>query len=178
MEQVILVDENDNMIGSMDKLDAHHKGVLHRAFSILLFNSKGELLIQKRAAAKYHSGGLWTNTCCSHPVPGEPIDIATRRRLQFEMGIDSQTRFAYKFIYNVPLDKNLTEHELDHVFIGTFDGVPQPNPEEVEDWKYVNIPDLMKDMALNPERYTHWFKLILRHPELNQFVKAYSIAVF
>jgi len=123
-DHVILVDESDHELGSMEKMEAHRKGVLHRAFSVLLFNSKGEVLLQKRSASKYHSAGLWTNTCCSHPKPAENIDIAVRRRLQEEMGIDSNPEFAYKFIYKTTLDNNLTEHELDYVFIGTFDGEP------------------------------------------------------
>jgi isopentenyl-diphosphate Delta-isomerase len=168
MESVILVDVNDNSIGTMEKLEAHRKGVLHRAFSILLFNSKGEMLIQKRASSKYHSGGLWTNACCSHPLPGEAITDATRRRLRFEMGIDLQPDFAYKFIYRAPLDKDLIEYELDHVFTGTFDGTPAVNPDEVEDWKYIKITDLRRDMETNPDNYTYWFREIVNHTEINQ----------
>lgn len=167
MEKVLLVDEHDNVLGTMDKMEAHRQGVLHRAFSILLFNSKGEMLIQKRARDKYHSGGLWTNTCCSHPQPDESMAEATRRRLKHEMGIDIPTHFAYKFIYRVPLDKDLTEHEYDHVFTGTFDGVPVVNPEEVEDWKFVNVQALKKDVEANPAHYTHWFRLILNHAVLH-----------
>lgn len=122
MEHVILVDQNDNAIGTMEKLEAHQKGILHRAFSILLFNTKGELLLQKRSRLKYHSSSLWTNTCCSHPLPDEPMQQATRRKLKQEMGIDLQTEFAYKFTYRSNLDNGLIEHECDHVFIGTFDG--------------------------------------------------------
>src|SRR6478752_348872 len=140
MEHVILVDELDNAIGTMEKMEAHQKGILHRAFSILLFNSKGEILLQKRALTKYHSGGLWTNTCCSHPGPSEPIEVAARRRLLFEMGIDVTPSFAFKFTYQAALDHGLTEHELDHVFTAVFDGSPQINPEEVEDWRYMALP--------------------------------------
>ena len=153
----------------MDKLEAHVKGALHRAFSILIFNSKGEMLLQKRAGSKYHSGGLWTNACCSHPVPGEAIEAATRRRLLYEMGIDVPTSFAYKFIYKTALDSNLTEHEFDHVFVGTFDGVPNVNPEEVEDWRFVSLADLKKDVTAHPERYTYWFRLILNNAAIEQF---------
>jgi isopentenyl-diphosphate Delta-isomerase len=170
MEEVILVDEHDNSIGTMEKIEAHKKGLLHRAFSILLFNTRGEVLIQKRAEVKYHSGGLWTNTCCSHPIPGENIDVATRRRLKFEMGIDVQTEFAYKFIYKTALDKELTEHELDHVYIGTFDGVPKPNPAEVDDWKFVDFQDLKKDVNNHPDAYTYWFRLIMNHSEIEHYV--------
>ena len=165
-EHVILVDEHDNSIGTMEKLEAHKKGLLHRAFSIFLFNSKGEMLIQKRAPSKYHSGGLWTNACCSHPLPGEPIAIATRRRLLFEMGIDLQPEFAYKFIYKAPLDKDLTEHELDHVFTGVFNGKPVINPEEVEDWKFESLSNLKRDVIDHPEKYTYWFRLILSQSDV------------
>ena len=170
MDNVILVDEHDNAIGTMEKMEAHKQGKLHRAFSILLFNSNGEILIQKRAGSKYHSGGLWTNTCCSHPNPNEDIDVATRRRLQFEMGIDTKIEFAYKFIYRAPLDQDLIEHELDYVFIGTFDGMPAPNPAEVEDWKFVRFAELREDVAENPSKYTPWFRLIVAHEELDAFV--------
>ncbi len=169
MEHVILVDEHDNSIGTMEKLEAHQKGFLHRAFSILLFNSKGELLLQKRATSKYHSGGLWTNTCCSHPLPGESIEKATRRKLKQEMGIDVQLSFAYKFIYKANLDKGLVEHECDHVFIGTFDGTPMINREEVEDWKFNDLNSLRADIRKNPEAYTFWFKEILNQKELADF---------
>lgn len=165
MEQVILVTADDHAIGTMEKMEAHEKGVLHRAFSVLLYNSKGEMLLQKRAASKYHSAGLWTNSCCSHPLPGESVEVAARRRLRQEMGIDLEPTFAYKFIYKAALDKNLIEHELDYVLIGTFSGEPAINPDEVEAWKYVSVPDLRHDVKNNPEKYTYWFKLILEHPE-------------
>ncbi|HTF19847.1 MAG TPA: isopentenyl-diphosphate Delta-isomerase [Chryseolinea sp.] len=161
MEQVILVDEYDNALGTMEKMEAHRKGVLHRAFSVLVFNSKGELLLQKRAAAKYHSGGLWTNTCCSHPAPAESIDDAAQRRLLYEMGIDVHPSFAFKFTYRAALDHGLTEHELDYVFTATFDGEPRANPHEVEDWKYVELSTLRADLIREPERYTAWFKYIV-----------------
>ena len=150
MEHVILVDERDEAVGTMEKMEAHQKGLLHRAFSILLFNSKGEVLLQKRAREKYHSGGLWTNTCCSHPHPNEPMDHATRRKLKQEMGIDLQPEFAYKFIYKANLDHNLVEHEYDHVFIGQFEGVPDVNKDEVEDWKFVDLHQLREDARQNP----------------------------
>lgn len=166
MEAVILVDERDEEVGTMEKLEAHRRGVLHRAFSILLFNSKGQLLLQKRSKDKYHSGGLWTNTCCSHPLPGETLAHATRRKLKQEMGIDLHTDFAYKFIYRAALDHDLTEHECDHVFTGQFDGTPQVNADEVEDWKFADLQFLRDDARRHPEHYTHWFKLMLDHPEL------------
>lgn len=167
MEHVVLVDEFDNIIGTMEKLEAHEKGLLHRAFSILLFNSKGEILLQKRSSAKYHSGGLWTNTCCSHPLPNERMEDATQRKLKQEMGIEASMEFNFKFIYNARLDKNLIEHEYDHVYTGMFDGVPILNREEVEDWKFIDFKSLQNDMELNPELYTYWFKAIVNHPELN-----------
>ena len=170
MDQVILVDENDNVVGSMDKLEAHVKGILHRAFSVLIFNSRGEMLIQKRAKNKYHSGGLWTNACCSHPMPGESTEAATKRRLREEMGIETETTFAYKFIYRAPLDSNLIEHELDHVFVGTFDGQPKINTDEVEEWKFISLEDVKKEAQEHPENFTYWFKLILEHAELNHVV--------
>jgi isopentenyl-diphosphate Delta-isomerase len=164
MEHVILVDSNDKQIGTMEKMEAHRKGVLHRAFSVLLFDQSGRILIQKRAKAKYHSSGLWTNTCCSHPLPGESLKVATRRRLKEEMGIDLQPAFSHSFIYKAELDKDLIEHEFDHVFVGTFTGTPQINKKEVEDWKYVDLSWLKKDMERHPESYTEWFKLIINHP--------------
>ena len=161
MEHVILVDPNDNAIGSMEKLEAHQKGLLHRAFSVILFNDRGETLLQKRAAGKYHSAGLWTNTCCSHPQPGERVEDAARRRLFEEMGIELQPEFAYSFIYKTPLDHDLVEHELDHVFIGTFNGSPDINPDEVDEWKFMPIAELRTDMQLHPDAYTYWFKRIV-----------------
>lgn len=166
MEHVVLVDTNDSPIGTMEKLEAHQKALLHRAFSILLFNTKGELLLQKRAGTKYHSGGLWSNTCCSHPLPDETMEQATKRKLLQEMGIEVNLEFAYKFIYKADLDKNLTEHECDHVFIGQFDGVPNINPDEVEDWKYISLSKLKEDIRKQPDQFTAWFKLIMQHPEM------------
>lgn len=166
MEHVILVDEHDNELGTMEKMEAHRKGVLHRAFSILVFNSKGEILMQRRSTKKYHSGGLWTNTCCSHPLPQETMASATRRKLMQEMGIDVETRFVYKFIYRAHLDGNLIEHEVDHVFFGYFDGEPMINTDEVDEWRFATIGDLKADMSARPDEYTHWFKLIIHNPKI------------
>ncbi len=163
---VILVDEDDCQIGTMEKMEVHRKGLLHRAFSVLLFNSKGELLLQKRAKTKYHSGGLWTNSCCSHPFPDENVEVAANRRLKEELGIDVQPKFLYKFIYKVNLDTDLIEHEVDHVLMALFDGEPTINEEEVEEWKYVYITELLRDVQLNPNAYTPWLQLILTHKEL------------
>lgn len=167
MEMVILVDHNDVAIGTMEKMEAHRRGELHRAFSVLVFNSKGEILLQKRALHKYHSGGLWTNACCSHPQPGEKMEDAARRRLREEMGIDLQPEYAYKFIYKTDLDQNLVEHEYDHVYKATFNGEPSINKAEVDDWKFVDLAWLKTDVSRNPEAYTYWFKLILSHPALH-----------
>jgi isopentenyl-diphosphate delta-isomerase len=172
-EDVIIVDENDNEVGVKEKMEAHKEGRLHRAFSIFIFNSKGELLIQKRSRSKYHSGGLWSNTCCSHPKPGESIGDAAHRRLREEMGFDCDLKEVFHFIYRANLNNELTEYELDHVFIGRYDGEVNPNPSEVEDWKWVNINDLKKDMEQNPNKYTVWFKIALNRvvsliPKINQ----------
>jgi isopentenyl-diphosphate delta-isomerase len=166
MEHVILVDERDNEVGTMEKMEAHRKGLLHRAFSVVLFNSQGEVLLQKRSQNKYHSAGLWTNTCCSHPKPGEKIEDSVERRLREEMGITAQPGFAYKFIYRADLSNKLVEHELDYVFTGLFSGEPQINSSEVESWKYVGLADVRKDVVKNPDAYTYWFRLMLSHPEL------------
>lgn len=166
MELVILVDENDNAIGSMEKMEAHRKGRLHRAFSVVVFNSQGEMLLQKRAKGKYHSGGLWTNACCSHPAPGEKIEDSARRRLREEMGIDLQPAFLYKFIYKTTLDQDLCEHEYDHVFVATFNGAPAINHHEVEDWKFVDMNWLKKDILLHPQHYTFWFRLMVQHQQI------------
>jgi len=166
MEHVILVDEEDSEIGTMEKMEAHRNGRLHRAFSVLLFNSKGEILLQKRSSEKYHSAGLWTNTCCSHPKPGERMEEAVRRRLKEEMGIDVQPDYVYKFLYRVKLNSDLTEHELDYVYVGQFNEKPVVNVHEVEDWKYAHPALIKKDMLQNSQSYTYWFRLILHHPEL------------
>ncbi len=162
MEQVILVNEEDQVIGTMEKMEAHLQGVLHRAFSILVFNSKGEMLIQKRAKTKYHSGGLWTNACCSHPHPEEDINKTIRKRLKHEMGIDAQSEFLYKFTYKTKLDQNLTEYEVDYVFKAICDQEPILNPQEVDDWKLIYPFELKKLIDTKPEEFTYWFKLIVR----------------
>ena len=162
-EKVILVDKNDNQVGLMPKLEAHKKGVLHRAFSIFIFNSKYELLLQKRASSKYHSGGLWTNTCCSHPREGEDILDAANRRLNEEMGIKTSLRKVYDFIYKAELDNQLTEHEFDHVFYGVCDNDPILNKDEAEDFKWVDMETLNNDIIKNEDNYTVWFKIAFEY---------------
>ncbi len=160
-EHVILVDHNGRDIGTAEKIQAHRDGQLHRAFSIFVFNALDEVLLQKRAETKYHSGGLWTNTCCSHPRPGESHQHAARRRLHEEMGFDCELLELFSFTYHVKLNDNLFEHELDRVFVGRYEGQPTPNPDEVEDWKWMNIDILKQDIQENPQHYTYWFKLVL-----------------
>ena len=162
-EKVILVDKNDNQVGLMPKLEAHKKGVLHRAFSIFIFNSKYELLLQKRASSKYHSGGLWTNTCCSHPREGEDTLDAANRRLDEEMGIKTSLRKVYNFIYKAELDNQLTEHEFDHVFYGVCDNDPILNKDEAEDFKWVDMETLNNDIIKNEDNYTVWFKIAFEY---------------
>ena len=162
-EKVILVDKNDNQVGLMPKLEAHEKGVLHRAFSIFIFNSKYELLLQKRSSSKYHSGGLWTNTCCSHPREGEDILDAANRRLDEEMGIKTSLRKVYDFIYKAELDNQLTEHEFDHVFYGVFDNDPILNIDEAEDFKWVDMETLNNDIIKDEDNYTVWFKIAFEY---------------
>jgi len=159
-ELVILVDEQDREIGLMEKMQAHREARLHRAFSIFLFNSKGEMLLQQRAHHKYHSGGLWTNTCCSHPRAGESLKQAADRRLVEEMGMEADMEPIFSFIYRAKLDQGLTEYELDHVLFGNSDAAPELNAEEVADWKYMAPQDVKADVAANPERYTEWFKIV------------------
>ena len=162
VEKVILVDKNDKQVGLMPKLEAHKKGVLHRAFSIFIFNSKYELLLQKRASSKYHSGGLWTNTCCSHQRDGESTIEAARRRLNEEMGFNVDIKEIFSFIYKANLKNGLTEHEFDHVLVGHTDLNPKINIKEVEDWKWVDMSFLEQDLDRNPNIYTEWFKIIFK----------------
>lgn len=160
-ETVILVDKHDRQIGIEEKLKAHREGKLHRAFSVFIFNDEGEMLLQKRALHKYHSAGLWTNACCSHPRPGEPVAQAATRRLQEEMGFACKLQKAFDFIYKVEFDNGLIEHEFDHVFVGNYDGGIAPDPDEVVDYRWVKIATLKKEIETFPEKYTVWFKLAL-----------------
>lgn len=160
-EFVILVDRDDNPVGTMEKMEAHIKPALHRAFSVFIFNTKGELLLQQRASHKYHSPLLWTNTVCSHPRFGEETIDAAHRRIVEEMGMDCEFNEAFSFLYKADVGQGLTEHEFDHVFIGETDIEPKINPEEVESWKYVTMNWLEKDIQDNPQNYTEWFKIAL-----------------
>ena len=162
-EFVVLVDQDDQKLGLMEKQQAHVAGLLHRAFSVFVFNSKGELMIQQRAASKYHSPTLWTNTCCSHPRDNETYEQAAHRRLEEEMGFDCELEYKFNLIYKAHLENDLIEHELDHVFIGTFDDEPKLNPDEVMAYRWVELDDLKKDMEKNPQNYTAWFKIIFEH---------------
>ena len=158
-----MVDEFDNDLGTMNKLEAHEKGLLHRAISIFIFNSKGAVLLQQRAADKYHCGNLWTNTCCSHPRKNEnPFDAANRRLME-EMGMEAKLSFAFTFTYKSEFDNGLTEHEFDHVFFGETDAKPNLNPEEAQNYKYVSLDDLELDIQNKPEQYTSWLKICLKH---------------
>ncbi|MEO8720032.1 MAG: isopentenyl-diphosphate Delta-isomerase [Ginsengibacter sp.] len=168
-EQLILVDEKDNQTGILDKLSVHQEGLLHRAFSVFIFNSKKELLLQQRAAGKYHSSLLWSNTCCSHPLNNEIISTTIERRLEEEMGLKCNTHFAFSFIYKCHFENGLTEYELDHVYFGTSDDLPHPNPVEVKDWKYLSLEMLEKEIESNQENYSEWIKICL--PKVIQHFK-------
>ena len=160
-EYLILVDETDKQVGKMEKLLVHELGLLHRAFSVFIFNSKDELLLQQRAVEKYHSGGLWTNTCCSHPQSGEEISFAIERRLQEEMGMKCSTNFAFSFIYKIKFENGLTEHEYDHVYFGFSDNLPFPEKSEVKNWKYMNFESIEMDILSCPKNFTEWMKICL-----------------
>jgi len=166
---IVLVDARGQAVGSGEKLDVHHRGALHRAFSIFLFNARGEQLLQRRAHAKYHSGGLWTNACCGHPRPGEATAAAAARRLGEELGIEAPLSEAFAFTYRAELDRGLVEHEYDHVFLGRFDGEPRPDPAEVEAWRWLGADALRGELAAQPERFTAWFRIcaerVLEHQQ-------------
>ena len=159
IEQVILVDEQDQPVGACEKMAAHEQGLLHRAFSIFIFNSRGRLLLQQRSKGKYHSGGLWTNTCCSHPRPGETTEYAAYRRLQEEMGFQTELFHAFTFTYRAALDKELVEHEIDHVFTGIYEGEVFPNSEEAMDHSYMDMVQLEESLERFPEKFTVWLRI-------------------
>ena len=169
---VILVDEHDVQTGIMEKMEVHQKALLHRAFSIFVFNEKGEMLLQKRANKKYHSGGLWTNACCSHPQPGEETLAAAQIRLQEEMGFNAALKKAFDFIYKAAFDNGLTEHELDHVFIGTYNGTIVPNTEEVSDYCFKSVEEIRNSIQSHPQKYTEWFKIAF--PKMEAYLETAS----
>lgn len=172
-EQVILVNEQDEPVGTMGKQEAHEKALLHRAFSVFILNDKNEIMLQQRAAEKYHSPLLWANTCCSHQRVGETNIQAGKRRLREEMGFEVELKDVFHFIYKAPFDNGLTEHEFDHVMVGYYNEDPVVNPEEVEAWKWMGIEAVKKDMEVNPQVYTAWFKIIFA--EFYPHIEAHKI---
>ncbi len=168
-EQVVLVNERDEQTGTIEKMEAHRKALLHRAFSVFIFNAKGEMLLQQRALGKYHSPGLWTNACCSHPRPGEGVEQAAVRRLKEEMGIDVNLEKVFDFIYRTEFDNGLTEYEFDHVYTGTYSGTLYPDTQEVKDYCFRSMEDIEADLRQRPEKYTTWFKIAL--PRLSASLK-------
>lgn len=161
VEYVTLVNQDDEVIGEMEKIQAHELGMLHRAFSVFIFNSKKELLLQKRSSVKYHSSGLWTNTCCGHPRPGEEVKDAAKRRLKEEMGISCELNFKQTFLYKAKFENGLTEHELDHIFTAVYDGNVKPDPAEAEACKWQPVSQIKSEIKTNPELFTFWFKEII-----------------
>ena len=159
IEEVILVNEQDQQTGTMEKMEAHRKALLHRAFSVFIFNHKGEMLLQQRAKLKYHSPGLWTNSCCSHPRPGETVDAAARRRLKEEMGFETPLNKIFDFIYKADFENGLTEFEFDHVYTGTYDGRLNPDQQEVLDYCFRSLEDIQQDLDSRPEKYSSWFRI-------------------
>lgn len=165
---VILVDGQDRPTGTMEKMEVHQKALLHRAFSVFIFNDKGEMLLQKRAGKKYHSGSLWTNACCSHPQPGEDTMEAAKKRLREEMGFSTPLKKAFSFVYKAPFANGLTEHEYDHVFVGNFNGPVKPDPDEVEDYCYQSLDELKQSLQTHPHNFTEWFKIAF--PKLEAYL--------
>lgn len=171
-QQIVLVDKNNRKIGVEEKIKAHKEGKLHRAFSIFIFNSRGELLIQQRAKTKYHSGGLWSNTVCSHPKPNETYNQAVHRRLNEEMGFNCKLKKLFCFIYNAGFQNGLIENEYDCVFIGKFDGNPKPNPQEIMDYKWVSMKELKQEIIKNPNKFSVWLKIALNRIKYLQIKEA------
>ena len=170
--EVILVDEHDVQTGTMEKMEVHQKALLHRAFSIFIFNEKGEMLLHRRADKKYHSGGLWTNACCSHPKPGEETLMAAEIRLQEEMGFNTVLTKAFDFVYKAPFDNGLTEYEFDHVFIGNYDGDIVPNADEVSDYCFKTVEEIKNSIQSHPQKYTEWFKIAF--PKMEAYLQTVS----
>lgn len=170
MEEVILVTPSDEPLGSMEKMEAHLKGVLHRAFSVFIFNDKDEMLLQQRATAKYHSGGLWTNACCSHPRPDETTDAAALRRLNEEMGFSAELSKIFEFQYHASFANGLTEHEYDHVYVGHYSGTPAPDPAEVQDYCFKSMSEIESTLLSFPNKYTAWFGIAF--PKVYEWLKS------
>ena len=168
MTEVVLVNEADEPTGTMEKMEVHQKGLLHRAFSIFIFNSKGEMLLQQRAANKYHNAELWTNACCSHPAPGEKILMAATKRLQEEIGFTTSLQKAFDFTYNASFENGLTEHEFDHVFVGNYDGEIIANPNEVKDYCYKTMDEVESSIQSHSQKFTPWFKIAF--PKIKEYI--------
>ena len=168
IDSVVLVNEFDEEVGTMEKMEAHRQALLHRAFSVFIFDAGGRMLLQRRALTKYHSGGLWTNACCSHPRPGEAVAAAASRRLQEELGFVTPLEPAFSFTYKAPFDNGLTEYEFDHVLTGQYDGHIQPDPEEVCEIAYMSMDEIRSELANHPEQYTEWFRIAF--PRLEEFM--------
>ncbi|MEE4410042.1 MULTISPECIES: isopentenyl-diphosphate Delta-isomerase [unclassified Serratia (in: enterobacteria)] len=175
-DMLILVDDKDNPIRSEGKLSVHQQGLLHRAFSIFIFDSKGRLLLQQRALGKYHSAGLWTNSCCGHPRWGEATDAAAQRRLQEEMGFCTPLKKVSSFTYHAEVPGNLTEHEFDHIYVGLFEGEPDVNPDEVENSRWIDVIQLLHEIELHPEKFTTWFRLIINSYDTNEITRWEKLA--
>lgn len=174
-QQVILVNANDEPIGVMEKMEAHQKGLLHRAFSVFIFDTKGNMLLQQRSAEKYHSAGLWTNACCSHPQPGEKTGEAAQRRLQEELGFTTELKEIFSFTYHAKLENELMEHEFDHVFAGEYENALHPNPHEVADYTYETMSKIKKELQSHPQKFTSWFKIAF--PKIEEWWKErYEVA--
>jgi len=177
MTEIIVVNERDEEIGTSEKLLVHQQGLLHRAFSILVFNENNEFLIHQRTSHKYHSGNLWTNTCCGHPNANEEIGVAAHRRLGEEMGFDTSLEFLYKFQYRAEFENGLVENEIDYVFVGTYNDSFIVNPDEVADYKWVTLENLLEDVSKNSQNYTFWFKEILKNDKFTAFIASNLILV-
>jgi isopentenyl-diphosphate Delta-isomerase len=175
LEEVILVDKDDRETGVMEKMEAHEKGALHRAFSVFIFNKSGEMLLQQRAITKYHSGGLWTNACCSHPRPGELTLNAAERRLEEELGFKTTIHKVFDFTYKAAFDNGLTEHEFDHVFVGNYNEHISPNPEEVKDVTFMSMDNILRSLQNSPARYTAWFHIAF--PKMYEWWKSNHTSV-
>lgn len=172
-QEVILVNEHDQQLGTIGKMEAHRKALLHRAFSVFIFNSKGEMLLQQRAATKYHSGGLWTNACCSHPSPGEDTGIAARRRLLEEMGFVTGLTRIFEFIYRADFDNGLTEYEYDHVYTGVYEESIEPNKEEVNDYCYKSLEEIASSLQMHSQKYSSWF--LIAFPKVHVWAKKHFV---